>query len=121
MTIGHHHYRAAAKQGLTVPEAARALGVTTTAVRMAAARLGIQFQRVRPAPARPPHQYPDAAEELARAVADMTEPTDLIQWLYVRAAVHACGGNVSDAARRMGMHRRTVQRILQSHRPKGRV
>lgn len=72
-------------------------------------------------PARPEHSYPTAAAELSLSIMSMVDTADLIQWLYVRAAVDACGGCVSEAARRMGMHRRTVQRILQSNRPKGRV
>lgn len=62
----------------------------------------------------------DHAAELARLIDAKDQPADLIAWHYLRAAVQACGGNVSLAAERLGMHRRTVQRML-DRRPKHRV
>ncbi len=43
-------------------------------------------------------------------------PFEAVEWEYLNQAVVVCKGNVSAAARRLGMHRRTLQRKL-SHSP----
>jgi two-component system response regulator RegA len=35
-----------------------------------------------------------------------------IEWEHIQRVLVECGGNVSEAARRLGMHRRTLQRKL---------
>ncbi|MGH8146898.1 MAG: response regulator transcription factor [Rhodanobacteraceae bacterium] len=35
-----------------------------------------------------------------------------LEWEYIQRTLHECRGNVSEAARRLGMHRRTLQRKL---------
>ncbi|WP_353744191.1 helix-turn-helix domain-containing protein [Devosia sp. 63-57] len=40
---------------------------------------------------------------------------------YVRAALAAEGGCISATARRLGIHRRTLQRMLGKARPKPKV
>lgn len=35
-----------------------------------------------------------------------------VRWLHIERVFEDCGGNVSEAARRLNMHRRTLQRIL---------
>ncbi|MEY4544085.1 MAG: hypothetical protein RL685_280 [Pseudomonadota bacterium] len=35
-----------------------------------------------------------------------------IQWEYIHAVLDACGGNISEAARQLGMHRQSLQRML---------
>lgn len=35
-----------------------------------------------------------------------------VRWLHIERVFEDCGGNVSEAARRLNMHRRTMQRIL---------
>lgn len=42
-----------------------------------------------------------------------------LEWEHIQRVLTECGGNVSEAARRMGMHRRTLQRKL-TKRPMGR-
>jgi ActR/RegA family two-component response regulator len=37
---------------------------------------------------------------------------------YTLSVVRQCGGNISDAARRLGEHRRTVERILEKRAPR---
>jgi two-component system, response regulator RegA len=37
---------------------------------------------------------------------------DRIEWEHIQRVMVECGGNVSEAARRLGMHRRTLQRKL---------
>jgi len=47
-------------------------------------------------------------------------PTSLgrAEWEYIQQTLQACDGNVSAAAKRLGLHRRTLQRKLQK-RPSG--
>lgn len=55
---------------------------------------------------------PTAAEQLFQACTEFNLTAYDISRLYVRAAFRASGRNVTETARRTGMHRRTVQRIL---------
>jgi len=62
------------------------------------------FHRDGPTPDRVPgHQTPT----LARA-----------EWEHINRVLADCGGNVSEAARRLGMHRRSLQRKLQKRPPR---
>lgn len=47
-----------------------------------------------------------AAPSLARA-----------EWEHIQRVLSDCGGNISEAARRLGMHRRSLQRKLQKYPP----
>ncbi len=38
---------------------------------------------------------------------------DRVRWEHIQYAYESCGRNVSEAARRLGMHRRSLQRILE--------
>jgi two-component system response regulator RegA len=42
-----------------------------------------------------------------------------MEWEYINRVLAECGGNVSEAARRLGMHRRTLQRKLGKYPPPG--
>lgn len=48
-----------------------------------------------------------AAPSLARA-----------EWEHINRVLADCGGNISEAARRLGIHRRSLQRKLQKYAPK---
>lgn len=39
------------------------------------------------------------------------------EWEYIHRVLADCGDNVSEAARRLGLHRRSLQRKLQKHPP----
>lgn len=55
------------------------------------------------------------------ATVDVSErPTPLmhLEWEHIQKTLVACAGNISAAAKRLGMHRRTLQRKLQK-RPAG--
>jgi two-component system, response regulator RegA len=57
----------------------------------------------------PPLSPPDAdyqAPSLARA-----------EWEHINRVLSDCGGNISEAARRLGIHRRSLQRKLQKYPP----
>ena len=44
-------------------------------------------------------------------------PLDEVEWEHLQKVLTDCGGNVSEAARRLGMHRRSLQRKLARGRP----
>ncbi len=48
------------------------------------------------------------------AVAPPAQPlsVDRMEWEYINKVLSECGRNISEAARRLGMHRRTLQRKL---------
>lgn len=39
------------------------------------------------------------------------------EWEHIQRVMRDCGGNVSEAARRLGIHRRSLQRKLHKHAP----
>lgn len=45
-------------------------------------------------------------------------PLEHLEWEHIQQTLVACGGNISAAAKRLGLHRRTLQRKLQK-RPAG--
>ncbi len=45
-------------------------------------------------------------------------PADRIKWEHILRIYEQCGRNVSETARRLQMHRRTLQRILAKYAPK---
>lgn len=47
-----------------------------------------------------------------------TTPLERLEWEHIQQVLSACDGNVSRAAARLGLHRRTLQRKLQK-RPSG--
>ncbi len=64
------------------------------------------FERADAPPLNPPEaQY--VAPTLARA-----------EWEHINRVLADCGGNISRAARQLGLHRRTLQRKLQTRPPK---
>jgi two-component system response regulator RegA len=44
-------------------------------------------------------------------------PPDRVRWEHIQRVYHQCQCNISETARRLGMHRRSLQRILQKHAP----
>ena len=42
---------------------------------------------------------------------------DRVRWEHISRVLSDCTGNVSEAARRLGVHRRSLQRILQKYPP----
>jgi len=43
---------------------------------------------------------------------------DRVRWEHIQRVFTQCNRNVSETARRLRMHRRTLQRILNKHAPK---
>ncbi|WP_443750833.1 ActR/PrrA/RegA family redox response regulator transcription factor [Asticcacaulis solisilvae] len=71
---------------------------------------------------------PADADDVARAllaVEDHAPPppenpmsADRVRWEHIQRVYTLCGQNVSETARRLNMHRRTLQRILAKRAPK---
>ena len=69
---------------------------------------------------------PCDAEEIEAALLGKRTPPptgevpslDRHEWEYLNRILADCSGNISEAARRLKMHRRTLQRKLQKHPPK---
>lgn len=71
---------------------------------------------------------PADAEDIVKALLaqpnDRPEPpenpmsADRVRWEHIQRVYELCGHNVSETARRLNMHRRTLQRILAKRAPK---
>jgi two-component system, response regulator RegA len=56
---------------------------------------------------------------LAQVDAEIPVPTlERAKWEHLQRILSDCAGNVSEAARRLGMHRRSLQRMLQRNPPR---
>jgi two-component system response regulator RegA len=64
------------------------------------------FARAKAPPLEPPEPDYDTAPSLART-----------EWEHINRVLSDCGGNISEAARRLGIHRRSLQRKLQKYPP----
>ena len=59
------------------------------------------------------------SREIGEGGADYEAPTlEWTEWEHLQRVLSECGGNISQAARRLRMHRRTLQRKLQKHPPR---
>lgn len=61
---------------------------------------------------------PVTGQEIVAALRDALEPLpsetlDQMERAHILGVLQACGGNISETARRLGLHRRTLQRKLQ--------
>jgi two-component system response regulator RegA len=54
----------------------------------------------------------EAEDDDGADVPDAMTPLSRLQWEHIQQAMHETGGNVSAAARLLGMHRRSLQRKL---------
>lgn len=43
---------------------------------------------------------------------------DRVRWEHIQRIYLLCGGNISETARQLGMHRRTLQRLLKANPPR---
>ncbi len=67
----------------------------------------------------------DAVVDALMATADAKPPppenpmsADRVRWEHIQRVYELCGRNVSETARRLNMHRRTLQRILAKRSPR---
>jgi two-component system response regulator RegA len=58
-------------------------------------------------------------EPVPSAVSSELEPASLerVKWEHINRVLEDCQGSVSEAARRLKLHRRTLQRMLQKYPP----
>jgi two-component system response regulator RegA len=59
-----------------------------------------------------------AAAGVAPAPPDNPMSADRVRWEHIQRVYELCGHNVSETARRLNMHRRTLQRILAKRAPR---
>jgi len=95
-------------------------GYGSIATAIEAMRLGAAYYLSKPADA------DDVLAALARSEAPPLEPApaDYVapslaraEWEHISRVLADCGGNISAAARRLGIHRRSLQRKLQKYPP----
>ena len=85
---------------------------------MTAVKLGAIDYLAKPADA------DDIYAALTRTRADRIEPpenpmsADRVRWEHIQRVYEMCERNVSETARRLNMHRRTLQRILAKRAPR---
>ena len=71
-----------------------------------------------------PADADDVARALLAQAGDRPPPpenpmsADRVRWEHIQRVYELCGHNVSETARRLNMHRRTLQRILAKRAPK---
>jgi len=65
------------------------------------------FEKSEHEPLDPPEPKYDEAPSLARA-----------EWEHINRVLSDCGGNITHAAKKLGIHRRSLQRKLQKYPPK---
>jgi two-component system response regulator RegA len=119
--------RLGAGSGLDVVEALRrqredtrivvTTGYGNIATAVAAVKLGAVDYLAKPVDA-------DAIEAALRAEGEIKPPpperpmsADRVRWEHIQRVYELCERNVSETARRLNMHRRTLQRILAKHSP----
>ena len=61
----------------------------------------------------------DRTEAVSELPAMETPALPEVEWEHLQRVLAECGGNISEAARRLGMHRRSLQRKLARGRPNG--
>lgn len=89
-------------------------GYSSIATAVEAIKLGARHYLTKPADA---DEILAALErqggDTATPIADQPLSVGRLQWEHLQRVLADCGGNISEAARRLGMHRRTLQRKLQ--------
>ncbi|HVM96872.1 MAG TPA: response regulator [Candidatus Acidoferrales bacterium] len=97
-------------------------GYGSIATAIEAVRLGATYYLSKPADA------DDVLAAFARGEAPPLDPpqSDYVppslaraEWEHINRVLSDCGGNISEAARRLGIHRRSLQRKLQKYPPAG--
>lgn len=61
-----------------------------------------------------PSFYPKV-DNLSEYIVRANKSPDEIKWLYIEAVLALLEGNISATARRLGMHRRSLQRMISAH------
>jgi two-component system response regulator RegA len=91
-------------------------GNITTAV--TAVKLGAFDYLAKPADADEIFHALMATQHDRAAMPENPMSADRVRWEHIQRIYELCGRNVSETARRLGMHRRTLQRILAKRAPR---
>jgi two-component system response regulator RegA len=60
----------------------------------------------------------DLGEPSTQVAEDVQAPSlARAEWEHIQRVLADCGGNISEASRRLGLHRRSLQRKLQKYPP----
>jgi two-component system response regulator RegA len=93
-------------------------GYGNIATAVAAVKAGAVDYLAKPADADDVARALLAAGDMQAAPPDNPMSADRVRWEHIQRVYELCGHNVSETARRLSMHRRTLQRILAKHAPR---
>lgn len=94
-------------------------GYASIATAVEAIKLGAIHYLTKPADADEIVQaFRSTAGDAAMPVANAPLSIDRLEWEHIQKILIECQSNISATARRLGMHRRTLQRKLQKHPPR---
>jgi two-component system response regulator RegA len=93
-------------------------GYGNIATAVTAVKLGAIDYLAKPADADAVHAALVGDGEARATLPDNPMSADRVRWEHIQRIYELCGRNVSETARRLNMHRRTLQRILAKRAPK---
>ncbi|GGE29644.1 DNA-binding response regulator [Agaricicola taiwanensis] len=93
-------------------------GYGNIATAVTAVKLGAMDYLAKPADADEIHQALMATGDRKPAPPENPMSADRVRWEHIQRVYELCGRNVSETARRLNMHRRTLQRILAKRAPR---
>jgi two-component system response regulator RegA len=95
-------------------------GYGNIATAVAAVKVGAVDYLAKPADADDIHQALNAGDRPFPPPPENPMSADRVRWEHIQRVFEQCDRNVSETARRLNMHRRTLQRILSKHSPQER-
>ena len=93
-------------------------GYANIATAVTAVKLGAFDYLAKPADADEIYHALMATQAEKPETSENTMSADRVRWEHIQRVFEACDRNVSETARRLNMHRRTLQRILAKRAPK---
>jgi two-component system response regulator RegA len=93
-------------------------GYGNIATAVSAVKLGAFDFLAKPADADEIHAALAAARDARPSPPENPMSADRVRWEHIQRVYELCNRNVSETARRLGMHRRTLQRILAKRAPR---
>ncbi|ALA17349.1 chemotaxis protein CheY [Chelatococcus sp. CO-6] len=93
-------------------------GYGNIATAVSAVKLGAYDYLAKPADADEIHAALMARGGVRAAPPENPMSADRVRWEHIQRVYELCGRNVSETARRLNMHRRTLQRILAKRAPR---
>lgn len=95
-------------------------GYASVATAVEAIKLGAVHYLAKPADADEiVAAFARAAGDAGIAVRDRPLTVERLEWEHIQKVLNECGGNISETARRLNMHRRTLQRKLAKRPARG--